>query len=107
MKTQTTGLLLAALLLAGCWQKSLNPFYTATDLIFDAKLAGSWKEYKGENNEGGNIWKFSDADAATKTYKLEIADGDEKQTYDARLFQLDGQRLLDIVSRERGVSTIP
>lgn len=108
MKIRTSCLLLSACLLAGCWQKSLNPFYTAADLAFDSKLAGSWKEKKESSDgkeEKGQDWTFTAG--PDKGYKLEIEDGDETHRYDAHLFKLDGHRLLDIVPTERTVSTIP
>jgi len=108
MKIRTSCLLLSACLLAGCWQKSLNPFYTAADLAFDAKLVGSWKEKKESSDgkeEKGQEWTFTGG--AGKGYKLEIEDGDETHRYEAHLFKLDGHRFLDIVPTERTVSTIP
>ena len=108
MKIRTSGLLLSACLLAGCWQKSLNPFYATADLAFDAKLAGSWKEKKesaNESDEKGMLWTFTTG--PEKGYKLEIQDGDEKHPYVAYLFKLDGHRMLDLMPAERAVSTIP
>lgn len=108
MKLQTVCLLLGAGLLTGCWQKSLHAFYTPGDVISEEKLVRPWQEKKtnGEGKEEkGQAWTFIEGD--DKSYKLEIKDGDESHHYEARLFELDGSRLLDIAPAERTVSTIP
>jgi hypothetical protein len=95
-----------ALLGAGCWQKSLNPFYIAQDLAFDPKLVGSWDEQKEDPNEKGDTWIFTKS--GEKQYELEMVDADKNaRHYDARLFTLDQHRLLDLMSRERSISSIP
>ncbi|HTD65390.1 MAG TPA: hypothetical protein VK846_02525 [Candidatus Limnocylindria bacterium] len=108
MKTRTSCLLLATLLLAGCWQKSLNPFYNAKDVVSEPKLAGMWKEHK-ENDTGTEgdrtLWTFWDS--GEKRLSLVIENETEKHEYDAHVFRLDGHRFLDIVSRTRSVSTVP
>ncbi|HEY0550045.1 MAG TPA: hypothetical protein VGF13_10630 [Verrucomicrobiae bacterium] len=108
MKLRTLCLLLGAGLLAGCWQKSLNAFYTPGDVISDGKLARAWREKK-VNSEGkeepGQIWTFTES--GDKSYKVEIKDGDESHHYEAHLFKLDDHRLLDLMPTERTVSTIP
>jgi hypothetical protein len=108
MKLRTLCLILGASLLAGCWQKSLNAFYTPGDVISDAKLLRVWHEKK-ENSEGkkekGMEWTFTQGD--DKSYKLEIKDGDETHHYEARLFKLGEHRFLDLLPTARAVSTIP
>ncbi len=105
MKRQTICLLLGAGLLTGCWQKSLNAFYTPGDVISDEKLARTWQEKKEDADGKGQVWSFSQRDG--NSYKLEIKDTDETHHYEAHLFKLDGHRLLDIVPTQRTVSTIP
>jgi hypothetical protein len=108
MKTRTSCLLLTTLLLAGCWQKSMNPFYTAKDLVSEPKLAGTWKEPKDPNNSSDVnpvTWAFTDA--GSQRFDLVIRDKEETHEYDARVFQLDGNRFLDIVSQSRAISTMP
>ena len=108
MKLRTSCVLLGACLLTGCWQKSLNPFYTAADVTFDARLVGSWserKESKDGQEEKGQDWTFTDANRGG--YKLEIEDGDETHPYEAHLFTLGEHRFLDIAPVERSLSTIP
>src|SRR5215216_3443152 len=108
MKTQTGCLLLTTLLLAGCWQKSMNPFYTAEDLVFEPEVGGVWKEAKDLDNsshENPTVWTF--AETGGQRFDLVIRDKEEKHEYEARVFQLDGNRFLDIVSQSRAISTIP
>lgn len=105
MKLRTLCLLLGAGLLAGCWQKSLNAFYTPGDVIADEKLVRVWHEKKKNSDEKGMQWTFTQGD--DKGYKLEIKDDDKTHNYEARLFKLDGQRFLDLLPAERTVSTIP
>lgn len=106
MKLRTTGLLLTALLLAGCWQKSVNPFYTAKDLVAEPKLSGTWKEQKQNAHENKMIWTFNDA--TSLRHDLTIRDDKDKHTYDAHVFRLDGARYLDLLpSRPREVSQMP
>ena len=108
MKIRTVCLLLGALLLAGCWQKSLHPFYQPQDLVFDDGLLGTWREGeepKAGDEDTGNVWRFARRDAGG--YELELADGDQTNRYVAQLFELDNVLLLDIVPAERTMSTIP
>lgn len=108
MKIRTVCLLLGALLLAGCWQKSLHPFYQSQDLVFDDGLLGTWREGeepKDGEEDNGDFWRFARHD--TGGYRLEIADGDQTNRYVAQLFELDNVLLLDIVPTERTVSTVP
>src|SRR5436190_881846 len=98
MKVRTGGLLLAVGLMAGCGeQKSLNPFFTALDVDYDARLVGDWAERKESDGQEtkGPVWRFSDT--ADKRYALAIGDEPDAERYDAHLFQFDGQQLLDIV----------
>src|SRR5688572_3231131 len=108
MKLRTLCLLLGAGLLTGCWQKSLNAFYTPGDVVSDEKLVRVWHEKK-ENSEGkkekGMEWTFAPGD--NKGYKLEIKDDDKIDHYEAYLFKLNGHQRLDITPTERAVSTIP
>lgn len=106
MKIRTMGLLFATLLLAGCWQKSLNPFYTAQDVIAEPKLAGVWKESRNANESGDAVtWEFTRGDE--KRYDLVIWNKEERQEYDAHVFKLAGERFLDIGSKARTISTVP
>ena len=104
MKLKTSGLILIAFLLAGCWPKSLHPFYTEKDVITDPKLAGKWLDT--EDGKVDATWTFTEAE--NKRYDLVIRDDkDEVYKFDARLFILDGQRYLDLFSQKRDMSIIP
>jgi hypothetical protein len=107
MKLRKSGMLLVALLLAGCWQKSVHPFYTAKDLVAEPGLGGTWTEHKedAKADDDRMTWTFNDT--SDKRWDLVLRDGKEKHDYDAHVFKLDGERYLDIVARDRGVSTIP
>lgn len=106
MKLKTSGLLLLTLLLAGCWQKSVNPFYTAKDLVAEPKLGGAWTGQKSGDNENKMTWTFHNA--TNLRHDLTILDDQEKHEYVAHVFRLDGARYLDLLSaRPREVSTMP
>lgn len=108
MKIRTSCLLLTALLLAGCWQKSLNPFYTTKDLVSEPKLVGAWKEHK-ESDTGAEsdrtIWTFTDT--GEQRFALQFRSEKEQQEYEAHVFRFEGQRFLDILLLRREISVIP
>ena len=108
MKTKTTCLLLMTGLVAGCWQKSANPFYTAKDTMAEPKLAGVWREPRdpGETGEDNRAtWEFTRGD--DKRFDLVIWNKDDRQEYDAHVFKLGDERYLDIGSKSRAISTMP
>jgi hypothetical protein len=84
-----------ALLLTGCWQKSVHPFYQAKDLTFDPALAGTW----AKNAEDKEKWTFTGVEG--KSYLLVIEEEKGKHEFDARLFKLGTDRFLDLHSRQR------
>lgn len=92
-----------SMLLAGCWQKSLHPFYHEKDLAYDAGLEGIWKD--NPDQEKTATWTFSAA--GDKKYKLNIVDGDLNADFEARLFVLEGEKYLDLYSVKRSLSEIP
>ena len=67
---------ITAALLAGCWQKSAHPFYTARDLAPDERLIGTWEESK-DSGEDKQRWIFTQGTA--QNYNLEIWDEKEKK----------------------------
>ena len=94
------------LLFAGCWQKSVNPFYTAKDLVAEPKLDGTWTGQKNGNDENKMTWTFHNA--TNLRHSLTILSDGEKLPYVAHAFRLDGARYLDLVdARPREVSTMP
>jgi hypothetical protein len=94
-----------AALLAGCWQKSVNPFYAPKDVIAEPKLVGTWTEEKDGPDEDKLIWTFNDA--AGKRLDLVMRSGKEKYDYDAYVFKLDDVRYLDVSPTNRATSMIP
>jgi len=108
MKIRTSCLLLTALLLAGCWQKSISPFYTTKDLVSEPKLVRTWREAKDSNDASDNdrmTWTFTNA--GEKRFDLVLQDKNEKHEFEARLFKLGEERFLDLESQTRAVSTVP
>lgn len=101
-------LLLTTLLLAGCLQKSVNPFFTTQDIVAEPKLAGVWREPKDPNATGEDdraFWEFANADG--KRLDLVIRSKDERHEYDAHVFKIGDERFLDIGAKARSVSTVP
>lgn len=108
MKTKTTCLLLLTGLLAGCWQKSVSPFYTAKDVVAESKLAGVWREPRDPNETAEDnraTWEFTRGD--DKRFDLVIWNKEDRQEYDAYVFKLGDERYLDIGSKSRAISTTP
>lgn len=95
----------AVLLLTGCWQKSLHPFYKDPDIVFDEKLIGTWQEIK-ESDDKGMTW-FITRSESKSVYRIKIEDGEIKLDYDGRLFRLGGENYLDLYSRGRPIAEIP
>jgi hypothetical protein len=85
-----------ALLLSGCFIKSLYPFYTKKDLVYDQTLTGTWLDndsskwvIKQQNN-----WPVSSS--PEQSYQVEITDKDGKQcSFNVHLFRLNKQLYLD------------
>src|SRR6185295_19234184 len=108
MKTKLIAMagLAAAILLTGCWQKSVYPFYKDKDIFFEDKLIGSWREADKQGDEGAT-WAFEKGETAN-VYKIHIADKqDLKLDCDGRLFKLGERKFLDLHSRDRGIVTMP
>ncbi len=94
-----------ALLLSGCWQKSVQPFYTSRELAPDEKLIGQWENLEA-SPEDRQHWLFKQAGPENYTLQLSDSKGN-KQSHVAHLFKFEGQRFLDILTQERGISVIP
>jgi hypothetical protein len=98
MKTRTLiALGGAALLLCSCIP-SVNPFYTAKDLVFDPRLVGAWQVPGGQDQP--EFWRFKRA--TDHAYKLTVTDSHGKQgQFAAHLFQLaHRERFLDLIPRD-------
>src|SRR5688572_23751547 len=74
-------------LIAGC-VPSWNALFTEKDLVFDAKLVGTW------NGDEGEVWTF--AKEGDKKYKLTYTDKEGKATFDANLVKLQDRQFLDV-----------
>lgn len=104
MKTKfTLALIAAAVLLTGCWQKSVYPFYKEKDVFYEEKLIGTWREDKGDDPA---TWKFLKGEIAN-VYTVHIENKDTKLDCDGRLFKFGDMRLLDLYSRNRGIVDMP
>jgi hypothetical protein len=96
------------LALAGCWQKSVSPFYTAKDIVAEPALAGVWREPKSPDASGDDdrpIWEF--VDGGGKRFDLVIRSKTEQYAYDAYVFKLGASRFLDVGAKARSVSGVP
>jgi len=96
MKTQNlVAIAGAAALLCSCIP-SVNPFYTAKDVVYDARLLGEWQEKKDKPEEA-EIWKFERSDT-NAWYKLTVTEKEGKQgEFNAHLFKLQQEYFLDII----------
>ncbi|MGO8702150.1 MAG: hypothetical protein ACLQVY_31085 [Limisphaerales bacterium] len=82
-----------ALLVAGCIP-SLNPFYTAKDLVFAPELVGEWQA-RNESDQPAQ-WQFERLE--DKAYKLTVTeDKGKKGEFTAHLFKIGKAQFLDIV----------
>ncbi len=107
MRLRNVILVGVALVLAGCWQKSLHPFYTANDVTEESALAGAWQEVRenGKESDDLQVWTFTRA--AGSGFTLVMSNKNERYEYDAQPFKLGERRFFDTFSRERAVGTIP
>lgn len=97
---------LAAMVLGGCWLKSVYPFYLPQNLTFDEALVGTWIEKDTEMDNTEKAWVFTHA--GENRYRLEIRDPDDGPSeFDAWLFKLQNHLFLDLLSTKREISTLP
>lgn len=85
------GLLLAGIVLSGCWTVSVNPLFSDDTLIYDEGLLGTWQR---ENL----VVIFTPA--GEKTYRLRLIDKREKnkvEVLEGRLVKLGDQHYLDLM----------
>ncbi len=76
---------------------SVNPFYTAEDVVFDSRLLGQWQE-KGAKDTP-QLWQFEKLD--DKSYKLIVTEKPGKQgALKAVLFKIRREYFLDLVPIE-------
>jgi hypothetical protein len=104
MKIRTSCLLVLTVLLAGCWQKSVHPFYTEKDVIFDPQLAGTWTE--GTESDGNRTtWTFTNMGG--RRFDAVMQDKDTKYEFRAIMFKLGEERFLDFEGKSRDIGIIP
>ena len=94
--------LLPAVLLAACVGlfgciPSLNPLYTAKDLVFDGALVERW----AEKSDSKDAWTFVRRDATS--YSLTITEGTKSSRLVAHLLQLGQHRFLDLCADNDGL----
>lgn len=104
MKIRTSCLVVLALLLAGCWQKSVHPFYTEKDIVFDHQLAGKWTEGTGPE-ENPNTWTFTNIGG--RRFDAVVQSKDSKYEFRATMFKLGEEHFLDFEGKSRDIGIIP
>jgi len=82
-----------ALALAGCVVSSVYPFYFEKDVVFAPALLGDWTTAKEH-------WKFERQ--GEKAYRITYTECEKSSVMQAHLFQLRGQKFLDILGPEPG-----
>jgi hypothetical protein len=96
--------MVVAVLLTGCWQKSVYPFFKDKDVFFEEKLLGIWREDKP--GDDATTWKIEKGESPD-TYNFHIDGKDLKLDCDGRLFKMADTKFLDLYSRNRGVVDMP
>ena len=91
----------AAALLCSCIP-SVNPFYTARDVVFEPRLLGTWQEK--DKTDKPDVWKFESA--TNKMYQLTVTEKEDKQgKFDAHLFKLKQEYFLDLIPSDCNYAT--
>src|SRR5258708_10100082 len=98
-------ILFAILFICGCAPvDSLNPLYTAKDVVYDGALAGEWMS-TDPNQTDKDVMKIVEmayahdrADENIDGYEITLGGG----TFRARLVEIQGHRFLDLVPQEWG-----
>jgi hypothetical protein len=90
-------------LISGCVPaKSIWPYYTQRDVIFEPALVGSWTEYQpdGQPAQTCLLWAFAKSESAAEGeaagYDLKISDGEVWTKFAAHLIKLEDTRFLDL-----------
>ena len=101
MKKQILLLAGAVALICSC-VPSVNPFYTAKDVVSDSRLPGVWQE--ADNKDDPSVWKFEDT--GTNAYKLTVTEDKGKTgEFTAHLFQLGAEHFLDLMPADCNYAT--
>lgn len=92
----TATLAIAVALLSACIP-SVNPFYTAKQVVFEPRLIGEW-ETRGDSGDT-ETWKFEPAEG--KAYKLTVTEEEGRHgEFIAHLFKLKQELFLDLIPNE-------
>lgn len=91
----------AAAILAAACIPSVNPFYTAKDVVSDPRLLGEWQE-KGKTNDP-EIWKFEQS--TNNTLKLTVVEQGKTGEFAAHLFKLGQEQFLDLIPTDCNYAT--
>jgi hypothetical protein len=95
MKIKKLLFYLLAALLGGCIPvMSLHPLYTEEDVVFEAKLLGTWMD---DPDNPKTTWEFSRAGTKEKAYKLVYSDEESKKgSFVVHLVKLENRLFLDV-----------
>ena len=92
----------AGLLLTAC-VPSVDPFYTAEDVVFDPQLVGGWRS--ADEDDGPEQWKFVETEPG-RGYRLIVTEEDGRQgEFKATLFKLDDHCFLDLTPTDCSYAT--
>jgi len=87
-------IIVMGLLLSGCFIKSLYPFYTKKDIVYDTRIIGTWLDNDSSKWVIKQLirWPIKPDSA----YQVEIVDKDGKPgSFSAHLFRLNNQLYFD------------
>lgn len=91
----------AGLLLTACIP-SMNPFYSAKDIVFEPTLLGEWTA--SDSSDEPQHWKFERHEDST--YDLTVRDEDGAHGhFKATLFKLENHTFLDLIPSECDYTT--
>ena len=101
MKTRIILLMLLLIFfLQGCLVKSLHPFYTENDIIFNKELLGKWTDKDSatwEIRQHMRTTGILKPDKPDKSYEISFTDNKGTSRFAAHLFQLDDKLYLDFL----------
>ena len=91
------------ILLSGCLVKSLHPYYTNKDVIYNKELIGTWTDKdssvwlieQGYQNSG-----FMKSEIPDSSYAITYTNSEGSAKFVAHLFQLDGHLYIDFFPSE-------
>jgi len=92
MRTIVPMILGLAVVVSGCWVRSLNPIYTEKDVTFDPKLVGTWVVADDDGEEETMVFRRSGENA----YELVYVSRGKAGTFDAKLVKIDDTLFVDI-----------